>query len=61
MDDPVLPRHIIERFERRWALQNPLGLGRTYKSLTPPLEMEPTIPLPSPNLAPHMPPPRLSA
>jgi hypothetical protein len=61
MDDPVLLRHIIERFERRWALQNPLGLGRTYKSLTPPLEMEPSIPLPPSDLAPHVPLPRLTA
>jgi hypothetical protein len=48
MEDPVLPRHVIERFERRWALQNPLGLGRTYQSLTSPLEIEPMIPRATP-------------
>ena len=61
MDDPVLPRHIIERFERRWALQNPLSLGRKYEPLTPPLETEPSNPLPPSNLALHVPLHRLIA
>lgn len=61
MNDPVLPRHIIEKFERRWATQHPRGTGRSQSEVTlesdlpvlGPLPPQPGATLPAVPPAPH--------
>jgi hypothetical protein len=56
MNDPVLPRHIIEKFEKRWATQHPRGTGQSHSEVT--LESDLQVPcqpatLPAVPPAPH--------
>jgi hypothetical protein len=59
MNDPVLPRHIIEKFERRWATQHPRGNDRAHgevsleNDLPAPFPPQPGAILPAVPPAPH--------